>query len=35
MDPTNLKLHEQLIRFAKGMLKAWEEWLEAKKQKAN
>lgn len=33
MDTANLKLHEQLIRFAKGMLKAWEDWLEAKRAK--
>lgn len=31
MDAAKLKLHEQLIRFAKGMLKAWEEWLETKR----
>ena len=31
MDTHKLKLHEQLIRFAKGMLKAWEEWLEAQR----
>jgi hypothetical protein len=24
-------LHEALIRYAKGMLKAWEEWLKASK----
>lgn len=34
MDSAKLKLHEQLIRLAKGMIKAWEEWLEAMKQKA-
>lgn len=29
----DIVLHEKLIRFAKGMLKAWEEWLEAKRAK--
>jgi hypothetical protein len=33
MEFATIKLHEQLIRFAKGMLKAWEEWLEAKRAK--
>lgn len=31
MTPST-KLHEQLIRLAKGMIKAWEEWLDAMKQ---
>lgn len=29
MNPATKKLHESLIRFAKGMIKAWEEWLSA------
>lgn len=29
MKDTTHKFHAQLIRFAKGMIKAWEEWLEA------
>lgn len=32
MDAHNLRLHEQLIRFAKGMLKAWEEWLNERRK---
>lgn len=31
-EPT-VRLHESLIRHAKGMIKAWEDWLSAKKQK--
>jgi len=31
MESTKLALHEQLIRLAKGMLKAWETWLQAQK----
>ena len=27
MTPATRRLHEQLIRFAKGMLKAWEDWV--------
>lgn len=27
-----IKLHESLIRLAKGMITAWEEWLRAKKE---
>ncbi len=27
MTPVSRKLHEQLIRLAKGMVKAWEEWV--------
>ena len=27
MDAATLALHEQLLRLAKGMLKAWETWL--------
>lgn len=26
------KLHEQLIRLLKGMIKAWEQWLEEQSQ---
>lgn len=29
MNAAHIKLHEQLIRFAKGMIKAWEEWLDS------
>ena len=29
MDNAKLELHEQLLRLAKGMLKAWEAWLHA------
>lgn len=27
MTPQTRRLHEQLIRLAKGMVKAWEEWV--------
>ncbi len=27
MTPATRRLHEQLIRLAKGMLKAWEDWV--------
>lgn len=27
MTPATRRLHEQLIRLAKGMVKAWEEWV--------
>ena len=33
MDTAKLKLHEQLIRLAKGMLKAWEDWLAEQRAK--
>jgi hypothetical protein len=33
MDTAKLKLYEQLIRLAKGMLKAWEDWLIEQKAK--
>jgi len=33
VKPSTIILHEALIRLAKGMLKAWEEWLG--KQKGN
>jgi len=29
MTPATRRLHEQLIRLAKGMLLAWEKWLTA------
>jgi hypothetical protein len=29
MSPATRKLHEALIRLAKGMLSAWEEWLKS------
>ncbi len=29
MDNAKRELHEQLLRLAKGMLKAWEAWLQA------
>lgn len=32
MSAAKYKLHEQLIRMAKGMIKAWEEWLEEMKR---
>jgi len=34
MDTAKLKLYEQLIRLAKGMLKACEEWLQEQKGRA-
>jgi hypothetical protein len=27
-----IRLHEQLLRLAKGMLKAWEEWIDEMKR---
>lgn len=27
MKPQTIKLHEKLIRLAKGMVTAWEEWV--------
>lgn len=33
MDTAKLKLYEQLLRLAKGMLKACEEWLDAQRAK--
>jgi hypothetical protein len=30
MDKATLELHQQLLRLAKGMLKAWEAWLQSK-----
>jgi hypothetical protein len=32
-DQASIKLHESLIRLAKGMITAWEEWLNYKKGK--
>jgi hypothetical protein len=32
MKPHTIKLHEMLIRLAKGMLSAWEDWLKEVKQ---
>lgn len=29
MTPATRSLHEALIRLAKGMIKAWEDWLKA------
>jgi len=29
MTPSTRALHETLIRLAKGMIKAWEDWLKA------
>jgi hypothetical protein len=28
MTPATITLHEKLIRLLKGMLSAWEEWLD-------
>jgi hypothetical protein len=33
MDQATLNLHEKLLRLAKGMLKAWEEWIREKSSK--
>lgn len=35
MKPRSIRLHEALIRMAKGMLKAWETWLEEAKTETN
>lgn len=32
MSPCTIILHEKLIRATKGMVKAWQEWLDAKKE---
>lgn len=32
LAPEDIELHERLLRLGKGMLKAYEQWLEAKKQ---
>lgn len=34
MDNNLEKLHRQIIRMCKGIIKAWEEWLESKKEVA-
>jgi hypothetical protein len=33
MNPPTIHLHEALIRLAKGVVTAWEKWLEAMKSK--
>lgn len=33
MAPETITLHETLIRLMKGVISAWEKWLEAQKQK--
>jgi len=33
MDRATAALHQQLIRLAKGMISAWERWLESKQLK--
>ena len=33
MTPATFQLHEVLIRLLKGVVTAWERWLEAQKQK--
>jgi len=33
MNPATLQLHETLIRLVKGVISAWEKWLETQKQK--
>lgn len=32
MSPATLQLHETLIRLAKGVITAWEKWLESLKK---
>ena len=32
MSPATIQLHEALLRLAKGVISAWERWLEAQKQ---
>lgn len=32
MKKPTVKLNESLIRLAKGMIKAWEEWINAQKE---
>lgn len=33
MDAATRTMHQQLIRLAKGMISAWERWLESKTSK--
>lgn len=35
MTPQTFKLHAALIRFAKGMISAWEEWVRAQQTVVN
>jgi len=35
MKTASIKLHETLIRLAKGMIKAWEAWLEEEKSQTH
>jgi hypothetical protein len=32
LSPASIQLHETLIRLLKGVVSAWEKWLEAMKQ---
>lgn len=32
MSPATVALNEQLIRLAKGMISAWENWVKAQKR---
>ncbi len=34
MSRTTITLHEKLIRLAKGLISAWEDWLTEMKQQA-
>lgn len=34
MDPVTAKLHEALIRLAKGLIAAWEDWLKSRRATA-
>lgn len=34
MSTATVQLHETLIRLAKGMVTAWEEWVKTQKQNA-
>jgi hypothetical protein len=33
MAPATIQLHETLIRLMKGVITAWEKWLETQKQR--
>jgi hypothetical protein len=33
VNPSTIQLHETLIRLMKGVISAWEKWLEAQKQR--